>query len=127
MILTQGKSSDFCHAQTITDASPRGTVPVPPIIPFPIPPIGFPPIPPPGTPRPETPCEDSVTTKCSECDGQDNWCQSGEHAGCPCLSDCPTGDDEPTCSAEDCQGGEDSQCTIVSSTGSTLIELTWGS
>ena len=91
----------------------RTTVPPIVIFPFPVPPPGFPTIPP-GTPQPKKQCPTVPEKKCSECGGKNHWCQEGPEAGCMCNEDCPTGDERPSCFADDCKGEDQKKCTVVS-------------
>jgi hypothetical protein len=103
---SSGAGSVSAHSELRSKLTSSCSGDQPVIIPFPIPPPGFP-IPPPGTPNPEEPCSDTIDTKCSECDGNNKWCQTGPSAGCPCQDDeqeCPDGDDVPNCSDANCGG-----------------------
>lgn len=86
------------------------------VFPFPPAPPGFL-IPAPGVPNPkgdDTCPADYTDTKCKDCEAKSGWCTEGPQMGCPCLDECPTGDDLPSCSDKDCDGEDDGKCTIVS-------------
>jgi len=101
-------SDELLQDTTLYLIEPSVDLPTP-IIPFPIPPVGFPP-PPPGTSNPEQQCSTTNLPKCSDCGGNEGWCQSGDSVGCPCQEECKE-DAQPTCSDESCKGDDSSKCT----------------
>ncbi|KAI9757450.1 MAG: hypothetical protein M4579_003466 [Chaenotheca gracillima] len=60
----------------------------------------------PSCPKPKEDCKD--------CDGNSLGLCTSKDGGCPCDQgdECPTGDDEPECTATTCQGDDSGKCTI---------------
>ena len=52
-------------------------------------------------------------SKCSDCHAVGGMCTTGDGAGCGCQDDdkCPTGDQQPKCSDQNCQGNKENKCT----------------
>lgn len=54
----------------------------------------------------------SSKSKCSDCSGSGGMCTTGSNSGCACDDSCPTRDQQPKCSDDNCKGDDQDKCTV---------------